>query len=388
MIQREFWLDRIERAWERAPVVWLSGVRRVGKTTLAKQIPDALVMNCDLPSTMRRLEDPERFLASVEAPVIVFDEIHRLADPSRLLKIAADEFEHLRILATGSSTLAATVKFRDSLTGRKRMVHLLPVLHRELEPFGVRSLEKRLLHGGLPEPLLADDKDPEFFSEWLDSYFSRDVQELFRVAKRREFLLMVQSLLRASGGLLEVTSLAKHCKLSRPTVMGYLEALQVTHVIAVIAPFHGGGRQELLRQPKAYGFDTGFVTHSRGWDSLRAEDCGELWEHVVLEALVAGHGIERVRFWRDTQRREVDFVIPGTRGRCDAVECKWRADAFSPRGLTAFRRLHPQGANYVVTPEPGGPYLRRIADLDVVFCNLSDLESGDAERLSHGDDSA
>jgi hypothetical protein len=170
--------------------------------------------------------------------------------------------------------------------------------------------------------------------------------------------------------------------------MGYLEALQVTHVIALIAPFHGGGRQELLRQPKAYGFDTGFVTYSRGWDHLRAEDCGKLWEHVVLETLIARHGLDRIHFWRDKQRREVDFVIPGPRRRCDAIECKWHADAFSPRGLTAFRRLHPEGANYVVTPEPGRPYLRRIADLVIVFCNLADLESGDAERLLRGADDA
>lgn len=374
-------MRRIDRAWQRAPVVWLSGVRRVGKTTLAKQIPDALFLNCDLPSTMRQLEDPERFLASVEESVVVFDEIHRLEDPSRLLKIAADEFDNLRILATGSSTLAATLKFKDSLTGRKRPVHLLPALHGELASFGVRSLEKRLLHGGLPEPLLADQKDHEFFSEWLDSYFSRDVQELFRVAKRREFLLLVQSLLRASGGLLEVTSLAKHCQLTRPTVTSYLEALQVTHLIALIRPFHGGGRQELLRQPKAYGFDTGFVTYARGWDSLRAEDCGDLWEHVVLETLIARHGLDRVFFWRDKQKREVDFVIPEGRGRCVAIECKWRADAFSPRGVAAFRKLHPEGANYVVTPEPGRPYLRRVADLDIVFCSLADFDSGDAERL-------
>ena len=60
-----------------------------------------------------------------------FDEVHRLADPSLLLKIAADEYPGLRILATGSSTLAATGKFRDSLTGRKRAVQLYPVLWEE-----------------------------------------------------------------------------------------------------------------------------------------------------------------------------------------------------------------------------------------------------------------
>src|SRR5262245_24357804 len=124
-IGRPFWHHRLEDAWRRAPIVWLSGVRRVGKTTLARSIPDALYLNCDLPSSAERVSDPERFLRSVAKPVVVLDEIHQLADPSRILKIAADEFPRLRVLATGSSTLAATGKFRDSLSGRKRVVHLL-----------------------------------------------------------------------------------------------------------------------------------------------------------------------------------------------------------------------------------------------------------------------
>ena len=96
-------------------------------------LPDAVYMNCDLPSTVRALEDPELFLGGqVPGTVLVFDEVHHLEDPSRLLKIAADEYPQLKILATGSSTLAATRKFRDSLTGRKQAIHLCPVLWEHL----------------------------------------------------------------------------------------------------------------------------------------------------------------------------------------------------------------------------------------------------------------
>lgn len=112
---------------------------------------------------------------------MVLDEVHQLPDPSRLLKIGADAFPKLKILATGSSTLAATQKFRDSLTGRKRVVELVPVLHEELPAFGMTDY---LLRGGLPPALLAKEHNPEFYAEWLDSYFARDVQELFRLEKR------------------------------------------------------------------------------------------------------------------------------------------------------------------------------------------------------------
>ena len=92
MIERKDWLRRIRAAWKRRPIVWLSGVRRVGKTTLAKMLADATYLNCDLPSAQRALADPELFFASLPPDAtVVLDEVHRLPDPSQLLKIAADE---------------------------------------------------------------------------------------------------------------------------------------------------------------------------------------------------------------------------------------------------------------------------------------------------------
>src|SRR6266571_6663985 len=105
MINRPFWTDRVAAAWTRASIVWLTGPRRVGKTVLAQGVPDAEFLNCDLPSVAERLADAESFFRSVNKPLVVFDEVHQLPDPSRLLKIGADDFPKLKILATGSSTL-------------------------------------------------------------------------------------------------------------------------------------------------------------------------------------------------------------------------------------------------------------------------------------------
>jgi hypothetical protein len=242
----------------------------------------------------------------------------------------------------------------------------------ELGEFGIPDLRRRLFRGGLPEALLGEAHSPDFYAEWLDSFYARDVQELFRVEKRHAFLLLVESLFRQSGGLMEVSSLAKHCGLSRPTVLNYLEILEVTHAIHVLRPFHGGGRQELLAQPKCYGFDTGFVAHTRGWGELRSEDCGRLWEHMVLDTLLSSP-MWRIHFWRDKERREVDFVLPVGRGACDAIECKWDADAFDPEGLKRFRALHPRGRNLVVSPQAGEPYVRRVDGLEVTFTALEAL---------------
>ena len=372
MIKRPFWSGRLATAWRQASIVWLTGPRRAGKTVLAQDLPDAEFLNCDLPSVADRLRDPESFYRAVTKKFVVFDEVHQLADPSRLLKIGADAFPKVKILATGSSTFAATQKFRDSLTGRKRVVELVPVLHEELPDFGVTDLRLRLLRGGLPPALLADQYNPEFYAEWLDSYFARDVQELFRLEKRAGFLRVLELLMRQSGGMLDVTKLAAESQVSRPTVTNWLEVYQITHVAHLVRPFSAGGRREIVAQPKVFGFDTGLVCHARGWDHLRTEDCGILWEHLVLDTLIAA-GLPKVHFWRDKQQREVDFVVPHGRDAAEAVECKWKPESLETRGLAAFRQQYPKGRNYVVSPLNGPAYERVQDGLKITIVSPGEL---------------
>ncbi len=92
-------------------------------------------LDCELPSVRRRLEDPESFLEERRGATVVLDEIHRLPDAAQLLKLAADHFPTTRVLATGSSTLGASARFRDTLAGRKREVWLTPMVHADLEVF-------------------------------------------------------------------------------------------------------------------------------------------------------------------------------------------------------------------------------------------------------------
>jgi len=372
MIKRPFWTDRLVAAWKQASIVWLTGPRRAGKTVLAQSLPDAEFLNCDLPSVAERLRDPESFFRSVKKKFVVLDEVHQLPDPSRLLKIGADAFPKLKILATGSSTLAATQKFRDSLTGRKRVVELVPVLHEELPAFGMTDLRERLLRGGLPPALLAKEHNPEFYAEWLDSYFARDVQELFRLEKRAGFLRVLELLMRQSGGMLDVTKLAAESQISRPAVTNWLEVYQITHVAHLVRPFSAGGRREIVAQPKVFGFDTGLVCHARGWDHLRTEDCGVLWEHLVLDTLIAA-GAPKIHFWRDKQQREVDFVMPHGRDAVDAIECKWNPEAFETRGLAAFREQYPKGKNYAVSPLNGPAYERVQGGLKISIVSPGEL---------------
>jgi hypothetical protein len=368
VIDRPFWLTRIEEVWRHAPIAWLAGVRRSGKTTLAKSLGEqrATYVNCDIPAVEDAVRDPVLFFRTCQAPVVVFDEVHQLRDPTRLLKVGADEFPHLRLLATGSSTLAASGKFRDTLTGRKRTVHLTPVLLEELAAFDV-TLPRRLLHGGLPQALLAPAKDPGFYREWLDSFFARDIQRLFGFRDVNRFNAVFEYVLLQSGGQFEVAKTAAALGIARPTVESHVRALEVTHAITLVRPFHGGGRGELVKQAKVYAFDTGFASFARGWEPPRQEELGLLWEHVVLEHLQAHLPDTPVRYWRDRSGREVDFVLVLRRDEVDAIECKWDAGSFDAAGLAAFRRHYPAGRNYLVTPAERA-YTTRVGTHEIRVC--------------------
>jgi predicted AAA+ superfamily ATPase len=371
MIERPFWLSRLNQAWHEAPIVWLAGVRRVGKTTLAQSLTKAesQYLNCDLPVVADMVGDPELFYRNCTSSVIIFDEIHQLPDPARLLKIGADLFPHLKILATGSSPLAASKKFRDTLTGRKRVVRLTPVLWDEIKAFNNSSLLKRLYHGGLPQALLSESKSPGFYREWAESFFARDVQRLFGFRDPNKFNALLEYIMKQSGGLAEISRIASSLAITRPTVENYLRALEATQSIVLVRPFYGGGQKEIVKMPKVYAFDTGFVSFFRGWDPLRPEDYGTLWEHLVLEYLLAYGHLWQIQYWRDTSGREIDFIIRRSRNEIDVIECKWDPSAFEPAALKVFRSYYPGGNNYLISPVSVSGYWKEISGHRIYVCS-------------------
>lgn len=373
MVKRRFWLDRLEALWVQRSVVWLMGVRRAGKTSLVRSLANVEYFDCELPRVRRALEDPEAFLASVRSRRVALDEIQRLADPAQLLKIAADHFPDVRLVATGSSTLGASARFRDTLAGRKAELWLTPMVSLDLRDFRRPDLRHRFLHGGLPPYFLSEDLPEREFQEWMDAFWARDVQELFRVERRASFQRFVELLLAQSGGIFEATRFARDCEVSRSTITNYLALLESTFVVHVVRPFSTRRAREILAAPKVYGFDTGFVCTHRGWDRLRGEDLGQLWEHYVLNEIHGRLGERRVQYWRDKQGHEVDFVI-APRGRPPiAIECKWSDSDFDTRNLQSFLGAYPKATAYVVTHDAARTTRRRAGEFEYELLGLEAL---------------
>lgn len=372
---RRFWHKLIKNSWRRRSVLWLSGVRRVGKTCLCQSLPDILYFDCELPRTRREMEDPESFLSNYKGKRIVLDEIHRLGNPSELLKIAADHYPDVKVIATGSSTLGASTKFKDTLTGRKLEIWLTPMISFDLQDFGKEDLEHRLHRGGLPPFLLAKIYPEREFQEWIDAYWAKDIQELFRLEKRYSFQRFAELLFLQSGGIFEATKFAIPCEVSRTTISNYLSVLESTFVVHVIHPFSSHRSSEIVSAPKVYAFDTGFVCYYKDWENLRPEDLGLMWEHYVLNEINGRLQRRNIRYWRDKRHHEVDFIWQKNVQKTIAIECKWSTDHFDAASLKAFRRLYPQGLNFVVAYNVSRPFHRSYNGVIVEFVNLDQLIS-------------
>jgi hypothetical protein len=379
MVQRHFWLDLLESAWRSRSVIWLAGVRRVGKTCLCQSLPDVDYFDCELPRVRRMLLDPQSFLEGLGRRRIVLDEIHRLSNPSEVLKIAADHYPSLRVIATGSSTLGASAKFRDTLAGRKRDVWLTPMCLRDLEDAKLPDLKRRFLRGGLPPFLLPDHLEERDFQEWMDAFWAKDIQELFRLERRDSFQKFAELLLAQSGGIFQASHFARPREVSRPTISNYLRVLEATFVAHVIRPFSSRRPNEIVAAPKVYGFDTGFVCYHRGWQELRPEDFGVMWEHFVLNELMARTQNREIAYWRDKRGHEVDFVLARPRRKPLAIECKWSADNFHPANLAAFRQQHPQGENVVLAKDVERAFSRSYGAVSVRFQSLDGFISSALE---------
>lgn len=308
-------------------MVFLGGPRQVGKTTLALRLlgpkateKHAAYFNWDNPLVPNRLRNMD---LPADESLILLDEIHKYAKWRNLVKGIYDTVgPEKRILVTGSARLDYYRKGGDSLANRYRYFRLHPfsILEMSKKP-NQADLMALLKFGGFPEPLFSQREVEHRI--WQRDRLSRVIREDLRDLERvREISLieyLVELLPSKVGSPLSIQSLKEDLQVDHKTVEHWITILENLYVAFRILPFGAPKIRAVKKEKKIYL-----------WDWSMTTDPGARLENMVASQLLKfchwkedleGHKME-LRFLRDTDKREIDFVVLQGSKPLFAVECK------------------------------------------------------------------
>ena len=322
-------------------VLILLGPRQVGKTTCLKELSKycekpVLWLSGDDAKTRELLRNASAAnLRNVlgSAKTFILDEAQRIENIGICLKIVADQFPEVKVLATGSSALELANELNEPLTGRKWEFRLFPLSYTELKNhFGFLDekalLSHRLIYGSYPEVVTSPGKEQRILQELSDSYLYKDILILDRINKAAQLEKLVKALAFQIGNEVSYHELGQMCGLDSQTVEKYISLLEQVFVIFRLNSFSRNLRNELKKSKKFYFYDIGIrnaVLNQFNPLELR-NDVGALWENYILSERLKknhyNHQYVNRYFWRTAQQQEIDY-LEECNGEIYAYEFKW-----------------------------------------------------------------
>lgn len=327
------------RADLRRKMVFVGGPRQVGKTRLGQALIPAAVsyLNWDVPAHREAIL--RRELPPTKA--WLFDELHKYRGWRNLLKGLYDAAPGRRqILVTGSARLDLYRYGGDSLQGRYHYFRLHPLSVAELGIATAGDLRALLKLGGFPEPFLRGSETEA--RRWSREYRERLVREeivgLERIHDLGHLELLMLRLPELIGSPLSINALREDLMTSHKTVSRWLDILERLYAIYRLPPFGAPRIRAVKKEAKHYHFDWSLVKD----DALRFENlvAGHLlkWVHYAIDT--EGRDLE-LRYFRDVDGREVDFVVVEDRKPIRMIECKWTDAPVAP-GLRYLKARFPR----------------------------------------------
>ena len=352
-------------------MVFVAGPRQVGKTTLALGLPRARAAYLNWDVGQHR----ERILRGELPPgrLWIFDEIHKYRRWRNYLKGTFDDRPRgQKILVTGSGRLDLYRFGGDSLQGRYHLLRLHPFSAAELGMSRPAQLLDLLRLGGFPEPFLGGSETHarRWSREYRTLLVREDIVALERIQDLGHLELLMLRLPELVGSPLSVNALREDLQVSHKAVVNWIGALERLYAVFRLAPFGAPRIRAVKKEQKHYHLDWSVVPA----DAARCENlvACHLLKWVHFEQDRSGRDLE-LRYFRDIDGREVDFVVVEGRRPLLLVECKW-SDVEPDRGLRYFKARFPEvdawqlsavGTKDYQTPEGirVAPALRLLATL-------------------------
>lgn len=305
-------------------MVFIGGPRQVGKTTLSLNYLNPATaknpqyLNWDNPTDQKLILKNEISFAS---KVCVFDEIHKYKKWRALIKGIYDKnFEDHQFIVTGSARLDHFRKGGDSLLGRYRYFRLHPFTVSELNASS-SDIQALLQFGGFPEPFFSQNNKEHKL--WINERSYRlvrdDIKDLTAIKETSLIALLIELLPHRVGSLLSLNSLSEDLQVSQPSINRWLTELEHLYYCYRISPYGSTKIRAIKKTQKLYL-----------WDWSEVQKPGARFENMVAGHLLKlCHYLEdtegdkyELRYLRDTDDHEVDFVVLKNKKALFAVECK------------------------------------------------------------------
>lgn len=371
--------NKLLKALDVSPVVFLNGPRQAGKSTLVqaiakKEYPAEYVTFDSTTQMAAAVNSPESYLKERKGALII-DEVQIVPEIFRALKIVVDELRQeygsklkCRYLLTGSANILALPKLSDQLVGRINVLTLYPISGSE--SFGsngdfIRRLFNKDFEADNRKVKLLDVMYASTFPEisgvemnkrttWFDGYITtilqRDVRALAEIEKLSILPNLLRILANRAGGLVNDADIARDAGLNSVTSRNYKTLLKMLFLTFELPPWYRNIGKRLVKSPKGYITDTLLLCHLLQYDLRDLEkNRPELFGHI-LENFVATELLKIITFhndkidlfhFRTSDNKEVDFVLEKQNGKLSAVEVKQRDNVSKSdfKGLEELQRL-------------------------------------------------
>ncbi len=355
--RRRYLHSQVEADLDRK-MVFVAGARQVGKTTLARSLLRSVpgsssgYLNWDIPEHRERILRRQLPVADMWA----FDEIHKYRSWRDFLKGVYDgRPPGQRILVTGSARLDFYRYSGDSLQGRYHLLRLHPFSVAELDIDSPADFEQLLQLGGFPEPFLgASEVEARRWSrEYRNLLIREELVSLERVHDLGNLELLVLRLPDLVGSPLSINALREDLQVSHKTVATWIKILERLYAVFRLSPIGGPRIRAVKKTQKHYHLDWSLVPDPAArFENLVA---AHLLKWVHFEQDTAGRDLE-LRYFRDTDGREVDFVVT-ERGRpVKMVECTLTEGRLD-RSLRYLKRRYPDADAWQLTATGDRDYL-------------------------------
>ncbi len=318
-------------------MVFVSGPRQAGKTTLVKSLlppEESLYLCWDDPDDRKVILN--RTWADEHA-WIALDEIHKFSRWKNFLKGTFDkQRDRHRFIVTGSARLDIYKRGQDSMVGRYFSWRLHPFclaeLRHTLKLGDANLLDRLLMHGGFPEPFLEADEvhTKRWRHERRNLVFRQDIRDLEAIRDISLLEIFYDLLRERVGGEIVLSNLARDLEIAPKTAKAWLNLLEKTYTLFVVSPYSANLSKAVVKAPKVYFYDNGEV---QGSDGARFENLVANHLHKRLQFLEDSTGNSySLHFIRDQADHEVDFVVLKNRKPVLLVEAKL-ADESPSRSL-------------------------------------------------------